>query len=343
MLTSKDWIITMNKVFIYKNYNNIEVLMKYLDVIKSAFEKEGFVCQYINSVKNIDKKSIIVFPMAIDAFKYYFKGYKNIVIWQQGATADESFMRHHSQARKIVLNLIDCYMMKKSKIVFFVSEYMKKYYECLSKQIFENKSYIMPCYNEELNSSIFFEKDYSKNVFGYVGSLDLWQCFDQVAKLYKKIEDKYTDVKIKVLTFDVDRAETILDKYGVKNSIVKCVPKEEVVNELKEVKYGFVLRDNNIVNRVATPTKLSSYLSAGVIPIFSTCLDDFYRISKLIKYTIPADTNGDFKTVFDGLKVEVSVEEIEKEYRTVFDTYYNTEQHTNNIRKLIRKVFNENI
>lgn len=333
----------MNKVFIYKNYKNIEVLMKYLDVIKGAFEKEGFICQYVNTIKQIDKKSIIVFPMAIDAFKYYFKGYKNIVIWQQGATADESFMRHHSQVRKTVLNLIDCYMMKKSKIIFFVSGYMKKHYECLSRQLFENKSYVMPCYNEELNSSIIFEKDYSKNVFCYVGSLDLWQCFDQVAKVYKMIEDKYSDTKIKVLTFDVARAETILGKYGIKNSIIKCVPKEEVVNELKEVKYGFVLRDDNIVNRVATPTKLSSYLSAGVIPIFSKCLDDFYHISKSIKYSIPVGTGEDFKAVFNGLKINVSVEEIEKEYRFIFDTYYNTEQHTNNIRKLIRKVFNENV
>lgn len=44
---------------------------------------------------------------------------------------------------------------------------------------------------------------------------------------------------------------------------------------LADVKFGFVLRNDVPVNRVATPTKLSSYLSAGVIPVFSKYLKDF--------------------------------------------------------------------
>lgn len=329
----------MRNVYIYKNYNNITVLIRYLEIIKNAFEKCGYTCQYVDSMDCVDKRSIVVFPMAKDAFKYYIQGYKTLIVWQQGVTADESYMRHQSIIRKIILNCIDCFMMKKSKMVFFVSESMKKHYEKLSKSSFDEKSYVMPCYNEELDDSIFYNKDYSQYVFSYVGSLDLWQCFNEVVSLYKEIEKRIPNSRLKVLTFDVEKGKNILEREGIKNFSIKRVPKEEVVEELKEVKYGFVLREDNIVNKVATPTKFSSYLSAGVIPIFSKCLVDFYELAKNNKYTIAIDSMNVNTNLIDKLCMEISIDEIRKEYKEIFNTYYNTNLHTDNITKLIRKVF----
>ena len=76
----------MKKAYIYINYPNIVVLKDYLDVIKEALSGSGFQCEYIKDFNHVEKRDLIVFPMGNDAFKFYCKGYHNIILWQQGAT-----------------------------------------------------------------------------------------------------------------------------------------------------------------------------------------------------------------------------------------------------------------
>lgn len=326
------------KTYIYINYNNIVVLQTYLDVIKCALEKQGYECKYTKSLDNIRKQDLIVFPMGIDAFKFYLKGYHNFILWQQGATADESFMRNHSKLRYWILNKMDLFAMKKAKAILYVSQYMREYYEKLGNCSFSDKSYLMPCFNEEYDKTAFDAKDYSKKVFTYVGSLDLWQCFEQTADIYKRIEDKLQDCFFKVLTFDEKKGKRILEEKGVKNYSVKRVPKEEVKQELLEANYGFIIREDSIVNRVATPTKFSSYLSSGVIPIFSKCLTDFTQESSKMKYALPLDEDIDVTSLLDFVNQEVKKEEISKEYERLFSEYYSPEHHTEQLTLLFNKL-----
>ena len=327
----------MRTAYIYINYNNIVVLKDYLDVIKTALEKLKYNCQYIKTLEGISKDSLIIYPMSKDALKYYLHGYHNFAVWQQGATADESFMRNHSKIRRFVLNQIDIFCMKKAKFILFVSEYMRKHYERLSKRNYSNKSYVMPCFNEVLDEGLLFDKDYSKNVFTYVGSLDLWQCFRETAKLYVEIENRVENCFFKVLTFQVDEAKSILQEVGAKNYSVNCVPKEQVKNELKECTYGFIIREDSIVNRVATPTKISSYLSSGVIPIFSSCLKDFENSVKGMKCAYVVD-NEDIDGMVDFICEKRDKKAICNDILTLFDGYYNKSSHTARIENLLRSV-----
>ena len=176
------------RAYIYINYPNIVVLNTYLDVIKEALSTIDYECKYIKSLDGISKSNLIIFPMGNDAFKYYLKGYHNIILWHQGATGAESYMRHRSKIRKFILNFMDCFVMKKAKMIFYVSHYMKEYYENLAHMSFSDKSYVMTCFNENLDVSVFEKKDYSKKVFTYVGSLDLWQCFNETVDIYAEIE-----------------------------------------------------------------------------------------------------------------------------------------------------------
>lgn len=327
-----------NKAFIYINYNNIVVLQNYLDVVKCALERSGYDCAYTKSMESAKTKDLIVFPMGIDAFKCFFKGYHNFILWQQGATADESFMRNHSKIRYWLLNKMDLFAMKKAKAILYVSQYMKEYYEKLGNCSFGNKSYLMPCFNEEYDRAVFDSKDYSKKVFTYVGSLDLWQCFEQTVDIYKKIEDKLKNCFFKVLTFDEEKGKRILQEKGVKNYSVKRVPKEEVKKELLEANYGFIIREDSIVNRVATPTKFSSYLSSGVIPIFSKCLTDFTLESSKMKYALPLDDDIDMRSLLGFVNQEVNKEEIATEYERLFSEYYSPEHHTKQLTLLFNKL-----
>lgn len=325
----------MKQAYIYINYSNIVVLQNYLEIVQNALIENGYKCEFIKSLESIDKSSLIVYPMAIDAFKYYLKGYRNFILWQQGVTADESYLRHHSKIRYWILNKIDTFAMRKAKFILYVSEYMRTHYEKIAGCSFTDKSYIMPCFNEVYDESIYNQKDYSKKVFTYVGSLDLWQCFRQTADLYKKIEESIPNTLFKVLTFNVEEAKQILYEKGVRNYVVKCVPKEEVRKELVETTYGFILREDNMVNRVATPTKFSSYLAAGVIPIFSECLRDFSAVSASMKYVLKVGEHYSVEEILAFVNKDINTEEIKMEYKKLFDSYYSVTMHTDKIKALL--------
>lgn len=319
------------KAYIYINYANIVVLKVYLDVIKDALVQLGYGCEYIESLEGVSKKELIVFPMGKDAFKYYFKGYHNVILWQQGATGAESFMRHHSKLRSFLLDFADCFVMKKAKMVFYVSQYMKEYYEKKARTSFDKKSYVMPCFNEVLDETVFDRKDYSKKIFTYVGSLNLWQCFNETVEIYAEIEKQNPQAFLKVLTFSVDEAEQIIKEKNIKNYSVKCLPKEQVRQELEEATYGFIIRHDIEVNRVATPTKISSYLSAGVLPIYSVCLRDFHSRAQGKSFAFALNPGEDLKGFINTINESTEKSVVQKEIKDLFDTYYSAENHVKNI------------
>lgn len=325
----------MKKSYIYINYPNIVVLQSYLEVVKKALESCGYTCEFVKSLDAIDKKSLIVHPMGIDAFKYYLKGYKNFILWQQGATADESYMRNHSKLRYWMLNKIDTFAMKKARFILYVSEYMREHYEQLAGCSFKEKSYIMPCFNEVYDETVYQYKDYEKKVFTYVGSLDLWQCFDQTAILYKQIEEHIPNTLFKVLTFNVDEAKRILAEKGVKNYSVACVPKEKVKQELLETTYGFILREDNMVNRVATPTKFSSYLASGVIPIFSDCLRDFSKASEGMTYVLKVPADYTLESIIEFVNKGINPHDIQKEYFEILNGHYSAPIHIEKLTEIL--------
>ena len=304
----------MKQAYIYINYPNIVVLQSYLEVVQKALIQNGYTCEFVKSLEGIDREALIVHPMGIDAFKYYWKGYKNFILWQQGATADESFMRNHSKLRYWILNMIDTFAMKKAKFILFVSEYMRMHYEKLSGESFSDKSYTMPCFNEEYDESVYKHKDYRKKVFTYVGSLDLWQCFDKTAALYKQIEERVPNTLFKVLTFSVDEAKRILKEKGVKNYVVACVPKEKVKKELLGTTYGFILREDNMGLR------------------------DFYDASKGCRCVMSIPQNYNIQKIIEFVGKWIEENEVKDEFHYLLNGHYSPVTHINNITRQLASI-----
>ncbi len=328
---------TTKKAYIFFIRNNIEVTKNYLNIICSALNIAGYECEFVTSLKGISRKALIVHAVGLDAIKCYIKGYHRIFIWQQGANGEESYMRNNSNIRRLILDKIDCFVMKKAKLIFFVSEYMRKYYEELFNTKFCDKSYVMPCFNENFELKKIEKKDYRKKNFVYVGSLDLWQCFDETVKLYAEIEKVIPDTFFKVLTFNTEKAERILQDNNIKNYSVNCVPKEQVKEELYDCTYGFVIRRDVEVNRVATPTKISSYLSSGVLPIYSTCLKDFHKEANGKSFAFSYDISDDAEHLISCIGNEINAEKVMSEIEELFNTYYSEELHIKQISDLINK------
>lgn len=311
----------------------------YMEIIGSAFKNLGHKVIYSYSLDEIHPKEedIVVAATAVSALKLY-KKCKRLVFWAQGIWPEESLMRNGSKLRFYIASWIEKRALKKAGYVFFVSETMKEFYEKKYSLCFDGRCYIMPCSNEAFHPESFqTEGKYSGNVFCYAGGISVWQCFEQTIALYKRIEEKHGNTKLLLLVKETDKALEYLQKYGVQNYEINFVPVVQLPEVLKQVKFGFVLREPLAVNYVATPTKVLTYLANGIIPIYSSCLKGMEGILRNTQYAVPYENDGDLSEIEKMLSSAIDPKEVLTEYGRIYETCYDRNAHTERIRASLRQ------
>lgn len=314
---------------IYNPYSNASVTRDYVAVIESSLRELNILCGSVNKlVRNRKtKKRAVVVITALDAIKARLAGYGFVIFWAQGIAPEESYMRRHSRLRYMILSLIEYAALRTADFMFFVSNEMMTHYMEKYKIKFDD-FYIMPCFNEEIEEQSFLGHDYSDNRFVYAGSLSEWQCFEKTVQLYKKIEERYAArVNLRVLTFDMNEARKMLLQNGIRNFSVASVPKEDVKEEMNKAKFGFCIREDMAVNRVATPTKLSSYVCNGVIPIYSSYICSFHKIASGCRYCLCEDDEALMDRLDGVIEEEINKKGVFDEFKRVFGNYYSSTKH----------------
>ena len=118
------------------------------------------------------------------------------------------------------------------------------------------------------------------------------------------------------------------------NYSIDFVKPDDLPKALNCAKYGFIIREDTPVNRVATPTKISTYMACGLIPIYSKCLTAFADIAESMKYVVCYDDN-----YLDSIRLlsntAINNDEVRTEYDKVFRAYFDK---TNHQKKLLEKL-----
>jgi hypothetical protein len=192
----------------------------------------------------------------------------------------------------------------------------------------------MPCFNSGFNKQSFLTpRKYEANVFCYAGGMQPWQGFDKIVRLYKDIEKKRDDVFLKVYSKEIDIAKTIIEEASLKRYSIDCVPQEKMDEVLSNCKFGFIIREDTIINNVATPTKLATYIGNGVIPIFTSSIKSFRELSENYDYLCCIEDEKDSKgKIISLIEKVLDPEEIAAEYTKIFDSYYNREKYIEGLR-----------
>lgn len=326
--------------------NNGIVTDKYLEVIGNSFKEVncGDV-KYVSNYKDAleyDKDTVVVVARIVDAIQLFFRKYNRIVMWFQGIEPEESYMTHHSKFRFYILNYLEKYIIQHSVFKFFVSEEMILHYERKYKLKLEKDTYYcMPCLNTGIHTAAFkADRKYENNYFAYVGSMAVWQKFEETVNIYKKIEKLgLENTKLFVFTGEKQKAEEILKRKGVEKYSIDFVSNNKLSKALEGIKYGFIIREDTAVNRVATPTKISTYLSCGLIPIYSSCLKDFDAIAQKMKFVI-CDNEIMYKKLNYFNDYIINSDEIYCEYEKIFNSYYSEKVHSDSIKQLLKKSIN---
>lgn len=317
-----------------------EATIYYVDIIKSAFQDSGFDVLVSDELKDIRKYRNIFVMSAKWCFLVKLLNFNaKVITWFQGLGGEEALMTRNSNKDKFLWGCVERFALKFSYLNIYVSERMRKYYLDRYK-IFDKKYFIMPCFNKELNLNSFeIPEKYNNLSFVYAGGLDKWQCIETTLEIYKKIEDKYPKASITLLTKQSEEASKLLEKFSIKNGTIKFVSLDSLDNELSQYKYGFLIRENHIVNNVSTPTKMNSYLANGIIPIYTDVIADFKSNLKSnlflrLKHQEQVDDWVKHFFQFNDF-IDHNIDLIKSDVLDIFSHYYSREYYVNSLSEKI--------
>ncbi|MDO7172157.1 hypothetical protein [Mariniflexile sp. AS56] len=314
----------------------------YVNLIRKAFVEENIeVIQFAENNFEITSSDYIFTIRVRDFIDIYRKNRKaKIIMWFQGVGPEEYLMLNNYSIKAYIIynlyNIVEKITIRKSFYNLFVSERMQKYLK--EKHSYNKKNYtIIPCYNKNLLKEYFDLSLKPKSTFVYAGSLYSWQCFEKTISLYKEIELKNKNAFLTILTKEVEVAEAQIKELGIKNYDVFYVELKDLEQELSKHKYGFILREDHIINNVATPTKMNTYLSVGLMPIYTNVIDSFSENLNLGDYEIKTSANEDLIEISNKI---IEHDDLIIDYNDFYDNcknnfagYYDDDFNINKVKK----------
>lgn len=136
---------------------------------------------------------------------------------------------------------------------------------------------------------------YNENdiVFVYSGGMHKWQRVEDVLVVFSKYHSYNRNSKLLVLTKETESFRDKLNKFADSSDVISAcqvysLSYNEVPDYLNAADVAFLLRDNDIMNAVASPTKLSEYLACG-LPVISTRVSDVWLDTEGLKYLFNID------------------------------------------------------
>ncbi len=120
----------------------------------------------------------------------------------------------------------------------------------------------------------------------YAGGIQKWQNIDLIKESVKKNQKKY---RFKIFTHDSEKLKNDWSDIQNEDLLIGSRNNDEIYAEYEDCDFGYLLRDDTVVNRVALPTKMMEYLRYGIIPILKTD-----RIGNLKEYGLNYVSLQDF-------------------------------------------------
>ncbi len=188
------------------------------------------------------------------------------------------------------LEEIEKRVIHESDEVIFVSDRMKDYYQNLYHNIFQNTHLINCACNSNPMVPLPMRENKRKElnledkiVFVYLGSFRKYQMAEETVNLFIEIKKQIESAHFLILTSHQKQFMQALSLAGVKDIdyTITSVRQEEVPNFLCAADFGFLLRENSIVNMVASPTKYAEYLMSGVPVIITNNIGDYSDFTTL--------------------------------------------------------------
>jgi glycosyltransferase involved in cell wall biosynthesis len=223
--------------------------------------------------------------------KFFYKNIRVICdcrgLGSQEVLLKFNFSLKRKTALSAVMESIEKYVYLNADHLFCVSNTFR---EIIAKAIEPQKREIsvIPCcieverflYNVDLRNKIRAELGVSNNfALLYSGSMDAWQLFPETARIFSIFKKIIKNSIFIIFTKESEKAQMLLLELGIarEDYILRSIPHNNINRYLLSGDLGMLIREDNLVNKVAFPVKFSEYVACGV-PVLSSIRSDVIEL-----------------------------------------------------------------
>lgn len=117
----------------------------------------------------------------------------------------------------------------------------------------------------EIEAAIDRRNSFEKPRAIYAGGAQIWQCVDEMMHAMSQMQNR---VVPEIYSHNVPEFTQLVSHYGLSKEVFGGnIPKAALTDIYNRITFGFSIREDSVVNRVASPTKLCDYCSNLVVPI----------------------------------------------------------------------------
>ncbi|MEJ5023702.1 glycosyltransferase [Brucella anthropi] len=228
----------------------------------------------------------------------------------------EEFRMHDDFYSALIFDKEEGLAVRKAGIVVVVTHAMKEYLQQKFRSALNAVSISYPMFPNFTPSAAARPLLNGKPIVVYAGGLHKWQQVPKMIDVITKTEELYQH---HFYCPDPETVKSMLPTETRNSVVVERKTHAALMDFYPQCHYGFILREDSVVNRVACPTKLVEYIAMGIVPI------------------VDCENIGDFKslgmryiTLSDFLAVRIPDEEtrmrMASENLLVYEKLYHTRQ-----------------
>lgn len=212
-----------------------------------------------------------ILSMENEVAQRIFESSGRLILDLHGAVPEEAVMMGESEERVLSLSQIERQIVTRAELVIGVSENLVSH--ITSKYGIGNRL-VIPISNG-LNHLVTGERDHDLIV--YSGGIQAWQQVDKMLSFVNRHPERR-------FIFLTRGHEWVKDRYRELYELefpgeAFGVDPDDLGKWYEKAEFGLILREDSVVNRVASPTKLTEYLAWGMIPILdSDEIGDFKKL-----------------------------------------------------------------
>jgi hypothetical protein len=332
----------MHNCYLYCDKRSLnDATIFYIGIVKEALLDAGYgfrIAHKLSSLRDADVIMTITERYFLQAKLRYPR--RKTIYWSQGVDGEEAKWAGRSMLATKFRFFAEGCAVNHADLLLLVSEAMLNYHKQRYGYSRDN-NIIMPCFNKTSPEAFNIEQ-YTKPTFVYAGNASVWQATDLMLDVYACVEQIIPESSLTILSGNKEIFLKKIHERNIKNHNIKYVSLDDIDSELHKYKYGMILREPHIVNKVATPTKMSTYLASYLIPIFTDAVDDFNFNIELGEFKLCAGIPLKIEAI---VKMICDFEESKHDFRKykafvdkVFEGHYNRENYKRQIYRLLDKM-----
>lgn len=283
-----------NLTFEYALIKKIKPVPQVINYFFFAGKKALRIIKEYN-IKIVHARSLFPAIIAL-AIKKFSNGNIRMLYDIRGVLIDEEIYKGNWKASDLgvkILRRLENKLLRESDQIVVVSEFFKKYIVNKFSANIHNLDEKITVINNKTRlqdslsaGSLIDLKVPDKIISVYSGSAAYWQNVDGIFEFFRQSIAVFPNIELRVVSYD----NSVFQKYMMENKEVAGhltvinSNSDEVKSHLSECNFGILLREDNLINNVASPLKFGEYLAAGLPVLVSRGIGDTEEIIR--KYNV---------------------------------------------------------